>query len=304
MSKKNRMVKRDIKALRRETINTLLNKYYNIYMDNFEIEGLEAEPIDYVLRNFWALGTLAAFKIKIADEVGFTTYAATRWNMYDFPEECNLINKRNVPFIPKGSQVVNKDVVIGWIQSNHKPVKMIVDFYVKRIAEVEMVINTNLQLSKMPFLVAVSPSDQAKAEDIIDRILDDEVAVFTSLEELSLVQALATNTPYIIDKLYAYKTSVENELLTYLGIDNADENSRLLLDQVNANNQVINTNREGFLYHLETFFDKCNKLFGSHITVKTRAEQVQSVYTQANKGVNGGSEDAAEGSANNGGSNE
>ena len=132
------------------TRQALLSKYYNLYQNTFKWTGVDPEQRDYILRRFWAEGTCAAFKIKDADVVGFAPWTTQTWNMYDFPEEVLLVNKRGVPFIPMTTQVVDKDVVLGWYQRNHKPVMDIVSYYIDRITQVEMVINTNLQVSKMP----------------------------------------------------------------------------------------------------------------------------------------------------------
>lgn len=233
------------------------------------------------MRKFWTDGTVAAFPIRHTKELGFTTYAVQRFNMYDFPDVVMLINKWNVPFMPKGPQTVGKGAVLGWIQSNHKPVRLIVDYYIDRMVQVDMVINTNLQTSKLPFVVGITPTDVQKAQDIIDRILNDEVAVFMDADDLNLVKNLATTTPYIIDKLYTYKTSLENELLTFLGIDNAlsdDTKDRLIVDQVNANNAIININQEGALENLKTFAKDIQEAFGVKVSVEPTNKPVLSVH--------------------------
>lgn len=253
------------------------NKYYNLFMRSLEWGNIGSEEQDYVMRQLWSTGSVAAFPIKHTDNVGFAPFATVNYNMYDFPATVNLINKRNVPVIPSGTLTVGKEVVLGWAQSNHKPISFIVDYYIQRIVQVEMVINTNLQTHKMPFMVGVSPTDIEKAKDILSRILNNEVEVFVDMEDLNMVKAFATDTPYIIDKLYSYKTSLENELLTYLGIDNAvsdDTKDRLIVDQVNANNQMINANREGMLKTVQEFVEGIKEVFGVEITVKAANNNV------------------------------
>lgn len=145
-----------------------------------------------------------------------------------------------------------------------------------------MVINTNLQVSKLPWLIGVTPADKEKAEDIIDRILNDEVVVFSDMQDLQMVQSFATTTPYIIDKLYSYKTSLENELLTFLGLDNSQTDKQLLVDQVNANNESINANQQSLLNHLEQFLDDINEVFGVSYSVEPTRKPVESVYDENN----------------------
>lgn len=271
------------------------NKFFNYFIDKFEIEGLEKIQSDYIMRKFWSDGTVAAFPIKHTNEVGFTTYATQKYNMYDWPEIVQLINKWNVPFMPLTPQTVDKDVILGWAQSNHKPIRVIVDYYIDRIVQVEMVINTNLTVNKLPWVIAISPQDKEKAQDILDDIMNDKPVVFANMEDLQMVQSLVNSSPYILDKLYEYKINLENELLTYFGIDNnalSNNTGYQLVDQENSNNAIINLNSMGFEANIGEFFDKINETFGTSIQFKSKLELACSVY-DGEKGVP--SEKSAEG---------
>lgn len=267
------------------------NKYYNLFMSSFKWNGIDRQTADYIMRKFWSEGTCAAFNIKHTNEPGFTLYTTQQFSMYDAPEIVELVNKYNVPFMPKGPQVVNKDVVIGWIQPNHKPIREVVDYYVDRLVQVDMVINTNLETHKLPFTVAASPEDIDKLQDMVDRILNNELAVFGSFEDLDRIKTLATATPYIIDKLYSYKVNLEGELLTYLGLDNSkrdDSKQRFTLDEVNSNNEEINANQENLLSYLEEFCDDIKKYLNcSTISVECRHKIATSIWEdQSNENNN------------------
>lgn len=270
------------------------NKYYNLFMHHFKWNGLEFEQSDYIMKQFWALGTVAAFKIKHTDELGFCPYTVQKWNYNDFPEQVMLVNKWNVPFIPYTPQTVNEDVVIGWIQANHQGIRMIVDSYVSRMVAVDMVINTNLFAHKMPVLIGITPEDIKKAQDVIMRIENDEPSIFMDAGKINSLKALVNGSPYIIDKLYSYRTSLENELLTYLGMDNASfeaNKERSLVDEVNANNAVINANQECMLWNLEKFAERINEVFGTNISVEPTVKPVESVYDKNNETTSEGGDD-------------
>lgn len=280
--KKKRIQQRDINVLQDGFRHIYINKFFNLFMNSIKWTGLTTQERDYVMRQFWSCGTVGAFKIALTDMIGFAPWAAQNYNIYDYPEQLLLINKRGVPFIPSHTLTVNKDVCIGYIQSNKKPIADIVSFYVDRLVEVEMVININLNTNKMPFVIGVSPTDADKANDIISRILNNELIVFADLEELNLVKSFATSTPYIIDRLYQYKTSIENELLTYLGIDNSsiDKKERLLVDEVNANNALINANSKGMIGLLKEWCEDIKNVLGFEITAETNLETVDSVHEE------------------------
>lgn len=258
-----------------------MNKYFNIFMNGMEWGNLTREAEDYVMRKFWAEGKISAFKFDKIDELGFAPYGVQGYGLYDVPTDVNLINERNVPGIPTKVMKVDKDVVLGFYQRNHKPVCEIVSYYVDRMAQIDIVINTNLWVHEMPFLIGIGkdPQDKTTAENIINKILGGELVVFASLEELNQVKSFVNNAPYIIDKLYAFKNNLESELLTYLGMDNSQiDVDKLAVDQINANNQLINANAKGYERELNKFCDKIKEVLGFEVTVKTTNKPVESVH--------------------------
>lgn len=256
-----------------------LNKYYNLYMNSMEWTGIEPETEDYIMRQLWSKGTVAAWDYEAIEDCGFAPYSVFGYGYQDVPTEVQLINTRNVPGFPKKNLIVNKDVVLGYFQRNHKPVQNIVEYYVDRMTQVEMVINTNLELHKMPYLIGIDETDKTSANNVIQKILNNELVVFANLDELNIVKTLVNNTPYIIDKLYAYKNNLESELLTFLGLDNSQVDvDKLAVDQINANNQLINSNAEGYEKELNKFCKKIKEVLGYDIGVKKTSQIAQSVH--------------------------
>lgn len=272
---------------KRKLTHFYVNKYFDIFMSLFKIDGLTFQANDFCMLRFWDVGGITSFQAVGLKDVYFSTFTMELVDTYGFPKTINVINKYNASFYPKGSQTVDKDVVICYLRPDRKPIKELVNLMIERIVNVEMVINTNLITHKMPFVVGVSPEDQAKAQDLLTRILNDDPVVFTSIKDLQLVKTLVTSTPYIIDKLHQHRIVLENELLTILGIDNVQgvqaSKERLLVDEVNANNAVINLNYRMMYDSLNEFITKTNKLFGSNFKVIPRIMPVNSVYDASEK---------------------
>lgn len=269
MSRIRKSRKNEVAILRRKIETLYYNKYFNIWQNLINIgDTLTDEQKYYILLRYWEDGRIACKKLITGDLI-FTPFSEYSRNIYNFPVEVNLINERGVSFIPSSLQKVNEDVVLGYAQKNHKPIKSIVAYYVERLAQIDLVINTNLQLHKLPFVVVCDTADKETLEDIIDRILNDEIVVFASAEELSQIKALATNTPYIIDKLVSLKVKYENELLTFFGIDNSGNSEKattILLDEVNANNEIVNLSQTGLKSCLSEFFKGIDQTFGVKIS--------------------------------------
>ena len=231
-------------GIQREALrHNYINKYYNLWQNTFLWpDTITYQQRDYLMRKFWEVGAVAGWKDKLTGVQVFTIFAAATYNTYDWPITVNLINVRGVPFIPNTPQVVDKDVVIGYAQRNKKPIREVVEFYVDRIIAVEMVININLQVHKTPWLIPADPIFKQRIQEFMNKIENDEFVLFIEGGEENLFKALQSGSQFIIDKLYAYKKQLENELNEYLGIDNmgiAEKKEHLINAEVESNNDVI-----------------------------------------------------------------
>lgn len=298
MAKKNCLLRRNKNQNREfaDTVNLLHNKYYNLYRANFKWRGVPYRAEDYIMRNFYKRGTVSAFVITDAQMLGYTGYTVQSWDMYDCPETILFTNERGVPFIPSTVQTVDVNCVIGFLQFNKKPLYKTVDYYVQRIAQVEMVININLNLQKMPFIIPVD-GDDAKINDIVDRILAGELVIFAPDVDPMTFKSVSTGAPYVIDKLVQYKTSLENELKTILGVDNTGTVQKLeqiQMDEINAGNDEINDFGYQFVKNLQSFCKRVRNVLGYDIWVESTSAPVDSigqVHVGAKPGPKGGEND-------------
>lgn len=298
---KYKFFKRDINRLKTDLFNQRFNRYYNIWMSKFKWEGLDeenkAQQENYIMRKAWSDGQIAIRQIKNTDLLAFTPFVAQTWNMYDFPETVNLINERSVPrtLIPSSPQIVNKDVVIGWFTPSHKPISTIVTHYCNLMVQAEMIINTNLTLQNMPFLIGVDTEDEKKMRDIVDRILNNDIVVYADLQSLQKIQSLVTQTPYLVDKLKEYIKGLEEELLTIFGIDNNNGNGQqnVVIDAINANNDLINQYNYSIESEMNKWIDKVNELFNRHIKISNAIEdsKLKSIHEEIH---DDGKEDTAD----------
>lgn len=285
MASKKRLHRQSVDRIRRDIKATYDNKYYNIFMNSLKFEGdITYEERNWLMKQMWTDGTICITKDDYVDVLHYTPYLVTSYNYLEYPETIRLVNTHQAPFINVNrNYITNKDAVLLWILPSQQPIRRVVDYYISRLVQVDMVINTNLNVHKLPFFVGVSEQDIDKANDIIDRILNDELVIFRDLDDLNLVKSYAAGAPYIIDKLYQYRKGLESELQTYLGVDNAgadNSKDRFLVDEVNANNIETNTNMKGFIDNLTAGFEKVSELFGITITVRSNIEQSCSIHEQ------------------------
>lgn len=296
-------------------------KYYGIFLNAFDFPELNQEQQHYLLKRFWKDGCVNAFvlegskpdktlkglignksvsSITMGEEndnglLVFTPFSVMQWNIYDFPTIINPINVRGAGFIQYKPMIVNKDCVIGYAHTTHTSIRALVRFYIEKICDVENTISTNLFVHKLPRLVVVSPEDRRRVEDLVEKIEAGEHKLFLDAEDYQAIkQVLESGGTYIIDKLYQYKQALENELLTLLGVDNigVEKRERLIVDEANSNNDLINDNGDCFLDTLKFFCKQVSEILGYPLSVKAKASPVVSESSDMmNKQDEGGKED-------------
>ena len=289
MSKKIRYSSGEIKKLRNQIKRSYDNKYYNLFLNTFKFEpedNISEEEKKFLLKQLWCDGTIAITKNQFVDMLVYTPYSIMDYNLYEYPETVRLVNLHMSPLVNANKNyIINKDCVLMWILNSKQSIRSLVDPFIDRIVSVEMIINTNLIAHKLPLLMTISEQDADKARDIINRLLEDEPVLFTDVKDLTNLQAFVSGTPYIIDKLYAYKNSLEAELQTLLGIDNNMSNDTrleyLTVDQVNSSNILTNNMLKGMLDNMNAAFKKVDELFNINIEVKSNVEQSSSVHEES-----------------------
>lgn len=253
------------------------NKFYNYFMSNYEFEGLDYQQTNFLLRKFWKLGNIAAFRIKNTDILGLAEFTEQEFNMYDYPIRALLINERGVPFIPSQPLLVDEEVVIGYAQKNHKSVFSFIDLYCKKLANVEMAIKINLNVQKTPWIIANSdPQAEDQIKALFENVANGEEKLYINAEDVNKIQTLVSGAPYLIDKLYAYKQALENEVLTFLGINNigiTEKKEHLINSEVEANNEVVDYSYDNFISAMQDFFERIKEVLGFDIKVKNKHDK-------------------------------
>lgn len=266
-----------VQLLINNTINQYRNKYYNVWMSKFKWNGLDEDSKEqeqnYIMRQLWKEGSVWIRNIEGTDMIALCPFAPNTYNYLDFPETVTLVNKRgtSTQIIPEDVQIVNVDGAMLYANPGHDPISKIVDYYIDRIAQVEVLLNNNLKLQNMPFIVGCDESNKKQMQDIVNRILNGELAVFTSMNDIKQLQALMTTAPYLLDKLKAYQVSIENELLTVLGINNSGtqaKKAQMLVDEVNANNDIINDYGQSILDEMNAWISRANKVLNRNISIE------------------------------------
>lgn len=278
--------------VRKELTEVYDEKYFNLWLNSYKSTGLSRDQREYIMRKFWEMGGVAAFAIIAPTKnfmgvnatsfsdglIGFAPYAPQAFNMYNFPTEFLLINERGVPYIPGRVMKNNIDGVLGFALHSRAPLRLIVANYIKRIVDVEMAIRINLIATKTPTVIEVTPDSEQHAEELDEHLRKDDPRFFVNVKEADSLKGVSVGAPLLVSDLHAYKVEVENELLTFLGIDNIgfEKKERLVEDEANSNNDLIDDYRDCVKDNLEEFCKMIKDILGFDISLKPKTKPVNS----------------------------
>lgn len=194
-------------------------------------------------------------------------------NVYNLPEKVlawSIGYSKNYKF---------DDVV--YIMNNllELPTSTTINLFAYRLYETERTIDTNLIAQKTPVLIEGDTKTILTLKNTYMSFAGNTPFIFGN-KDYNINQklnALKTDAPYLIDKLELHKHEIWNEALTFLGIDNAntDKKERLITDEVESNNELIN-------YYLNCFYktrkqacDMINKKYGLNIKIKLNKDVLE-----------------------------
>ena len=263
-------------------------KFFNKWMSKYLFAGLNYQQSHYIMKKLWAVGTIACSQISSAneelaglmkmgsidmgtDKLIFTPWAfANRYNIYDFPTHARLINTRGVKFITNKELALDKEVVIGWAQKNHKSVFSSIEAKLNELVDVEMIKRVSRKAQNQPWMFTFSPEDREQAEILQEQMENDNPYLFAPFNEPDKVKGISSGAPYIVDKLEQDRQKIENDILTMLGVQNVgvgEKKEHLIVDEVNANNEDIEQQAISYKSEIEDFFERINKAFKVQIVV-------------------------------------
>ena len=261
-----------------------INKFFNKWMKKFEVAGMDYQEFHYLMKKFWFDGTISCSKrvntpAMVADRLPifvFTPWVmANRYNCYDFPTHARAINVRAVPYISNEIMEIDKEIVIGWCQPNHKGIYSLIAPKLNQLIDIEMVIRICTKNQKAPWILAASPEDKKAIDQLKSDLNSDDDFIITMLDDLKNAKSLISGAPFVVDKLEAQRQKVEDDIKTLLGISNvgiAQKKEHFTDDEVQTNNSEIAETSEEYLDEIKKFLDRCNEVLGTSFTIKLSNE--------------------------------
>lgn len=250
----------------------LLDEFTNLAINRFSWEGLPygltSEQLEKLLITH---GQLMGYQDELKGLFILPCSGTKDVNPYGLPTVYRTMSENGKISddidIEEGVLLKNNPLGIGDID--------IIKSYAKKIDDVEMTMEVNLFQQSIPRIILADEDSKLSAKKLIQQIRSFKFAIFgkSSLSNnIKSSDVLDTQAPYILDKLQDLKVSLRNELLTYLGINNINniKKERMIVDEVNANNDYINISLDLMYDMRKNFANYFNKKYGANVIVKKR----------------------------------
>ena len=242
----------------------------------FEFGGVpDTWDYDYMLENLFMYGYLAITDTSIG--VIPLRCGVTGINVFDHPTTAIFANpvlgnfERNLY-----GDNPSTDCALVKLQYDFMGAMPIINRYAALLALCDNSISVNLRNSKVAFIGFVSSKQQAATvEKMYSDIDRGKPAVYVKRGDGITSEDIYYNhvkETYIANDVQLLKQSIKNDFLTEVGLNNAntDKRERLIVDEVNANNDEVQANVQHWLDNIREGLRRANSLFGLDLSVKLR----------------------------------
>ena len=134
-----------------------------------------------------------------------------------------------------------------------------------RLAEATRTSDVNIRAQKTPVFALCDDKQQLSFKKALSKVDENEFAIYGYKNfDVDSIKAIRFDAPVVFDKLTIQKHEIWNEAMTFLGLNNAnqDKRERLVADEVSANNEQVGACGNVFLSARQEAFEEIRSLFG------------------------------------------
>lgn len=257
-----------------QKFNLLLEHFKNIALNIFEWTNLpKGLTSEFIEKKLFETGKLFFYNDEKIGLLCLPFENCDNFNVYEQPVVVRVVGHNYTSRVQfeNGVEIKNNPLKVPTIKQ--------VSMWVEHIVDTLCAFKVNLNHSKTPYVLSGTKEQMLTIKNLIEQITGNEIAIIVdkSISDLSTVDLKQTGVQYIGDKLLDAYDRLEDKLLTFLGINNANtsKRERLVVDEVNSNNDEIENNLDTFFSARKKAVEEINKMFGTSIKVDLNQSYVE-----------------------------
>lgn len=148
-----------------------------------------------------------------------------------------------------------------------------VEYYAKRLWDLDRTIDVNAKAQKTPILITCPETQRFTLLNLYKKYDGNEPVIFGDNNlDPNGIKSIQTGAPYVGDKLSALRQEIWNEALTYLGISSVDyeKKERLLVKELTQSEGATQSSRYSKLHSRQQACEEINRMFGTDIWCEFR----------------------------------
>lgn len=220
-------------------------------------------------------------------------------NIYGLPTRIQCYsyryNEMRDLYVPSANRPKEEEAILVLNNYDRTPTATSLQLFAYRLAEAQRTADVNIKAQRTPILLTTDQRQEFSMKKLYEQY-DGNTPVIYADKNSGLnpdaIRSIKTDAPFIANDILLYKTMIWNEFLSFLGISNLDEKrERLISNEVDSNNELINMNLQSFLIPRKKACEEFNQKYGMNIDVKVRSDlyniikQYESITSDYNEAV-------------------
>ena len=221
------------------------------------------------------------------DEIGFlNTMAADGGyiNIYGLPTELNCysyrFNQRRSLYTVDTGEEKGKECILVMNNYERVPTAATIELFAYRLAEAQRTADVNISVAtRFPLLLTTDQRQLHTLKKLYEEYEGNSPVIFADKNLITpdAIKSIKTDAPFIANDIMEYKVKIWDEFLTFMGLNNlAEKKERLITNEANSNNEVINLNLQALLIPRKEACKQFNEKYGlmgdKAIDVKVRSD--------------------------------